>query len=61
MKDKDVIEEQINLISNTHWDVIFTLMEFMLNDINPSDLYEYSPGGYYKEYFQNKYQVKLKE
>lgn len=61
MKDRDILEEQINVLSNAHWDVIFTLLEFMMNDITPGDFLEYSPEGNYKEYFQNKYQVKLKQ
>jgi hypothetical protein len=61
MKDKDVLEEQINIISNSHWDVIFTLLEFMMNDITPGDFDEYSKSGNFKEYFKNKYQVKLKQ
>lgn len=61
MKDRDILEEQINVLSNAHWDVIFTLLEFMMNDITPGDFLEYSPKGNYKEYFQKKYQVKLKQ
>ena len=59
--DKVLIEEQINLISNAHWDVIFTLLKFMMNDITPGDFNQFSPKGNFKEYFQNKYQVKLKQ
>ena len=61
MKDKDILEEQINIISNSHWDVIFTLLEFMMNDITPGDFDDYSKSGNIKEYFKNKYQVKLKQ
>jgi len=61
MKDRDILEEQINVLSNAHWDVIFTLLEFMMNDITPGDFLEYSPQGNYKEYFQKKYQIKLKQ
>ncbi len=60
MKVKDLMEEQINLISNAHWDSIFILLEFMMNDITPGDFHEFTPKGNFKEYFQNKYQVKLK-
>jgi hypothetical protein len=61
MKDRDILEEQINLISNAYWDSIFTILQLMMNDITPGDLYDYSPSGNFKEYFQNKYQVKLKQ
>lgn len=54
------LEEQIEILSNAHWDAIFELLQFLMNDIQPSDFYEFSPNGNIKQYFKNKYQVKIK-
>lgn len=54
------LEEQIEILSNAHWDAIFELLQFLMNDIQPSDFYEFSPKGNIKQYFKNKYQVKIK-
>lgn len=53
-------EEQQEILSNAHWDAIFELLQFLMNDIQPSDFYEFSPNGNVKQYFKNKYQVKIK-
>lgn len=53
-------EEQKEILSNAHWDAIFELLQFLMNDIQPSDFYEFSPNGNIKQYFKNKYQVKIK-
>lgn len=53
-------EEQQEILSNAHWDAIFELLQFLMNDIQPSDFYEFSPNGNIKQYFKNKYQVKIK-
>jgi len=60
MKDRNIIEEQIELLSSVHWDAVFELLQFMINDIYPGDFEEFSPNGVIKDYFKNKYQIKLK-
>lgn len=56
-----IYEEQKEILSNAYWDSVFQLLEFMLNDIFPSDFYEISPKGNIKEYFKKKYQINLKQ
>lgn len=56
----EVINKQIEIISNARWDEVFNLLEFMVNDIFPSDFDEYCTTGIIRDYFKNKYQIKLK-
>lgn len=54
-------EEQKEILSNAHWDSVFQLLEFMINDIFPSDFFTISPDGNVKEYFKKKYQLTFKQ
>jgi hypothetical protein len=54
-------EKQKDILSNAYWDSVFQLLEFMINDIFPSDFNEISPNGDVKEYFKKKYQISFKE
>ena len=53
--------EQQEILSNAHWEQVFQLLEFMINDIYPSDFDEIAPSGNVKEYFKNKYQLTFKQ
>jgi hypothetical protein len=54
-------EKQKEILSDAYWDSIFQLLEFMINDIFPSDFEEVSPDGDVKLYFKRKYQITFKE
>jgi hypothetical protein len=54
-------EKQKEILSDAYWDSIFQLLEFMINDIFPSDFEEISPNGDVKQYFKTKYQISFKE
>jgi hypothetical protein len=54
-------EKQKDILSNAYWDSVFQLLEFMINDIFPSDFNEISTNGDVKEYFKKKYQISSKE
>ena len=53
--------EQRAILSNAHWEQVFQLLEFMINDIYPSDFDEVAPSGNVKVYFKNKYQLTFKQ
>lgn len=48
-------EEKIQ--SDMQWDFVFEVLQFFMNDIEPSDLRDYSPSGNIREYFKNKYKL----
>jgi len=52
--------EQQEILSNAHWEQIFQLLEFMVNDIYPDDFDYVSPSGDVRDYFKAKYQVTFK-
>ncbi len=52
--------EQQEILSNAHWEQIFQLLEFMVNDIYPDDFDDLSPTGDVRDYFKAKYQVTFK-
>lgn len=53
--------EQQEILSNAHWEQVFQLLEFMINDIYPGDFDEKAPSGNVKDYFKNKYQITFKQ
>jgi len=53
--------EQQDILSNAHWEQVFQLLEFMINDIYPGDFDERAPSGNVKDYFKNKYQLTFKQ
>jgi hypothetical protein len=53
-------EEQQEILSNAHWEQIFQLLEFMVNDIYPDDFDDVSLSGDVRDYFKAKYQVTFK-
>lgn len=57
----DKWKEQQDILSNAHWEQVFQLLEFMINDIYPSDFDEISPKGNVKDYFKHKYQLTFKQ
>jgi hypothetical protein len=54
-------EEQQEILSNAYWDSVFQILEFMINDIFPSDFEEISPNRDIKLYFKKKYQILYKQ
>jgi hypothetical protein len=54
-------EKQKEILSDAHWEQVFQLLEFMINDIYPGDFDERAPSGNVKDYFKNKYQLTFKQ
>lgn len=60
MDNNKVLNEQMEICSRATWDLVFQLLEFMMNDIYPEDFNEHSPNGIIKDYFKNKYKLIIK-
>lgn len=58
-EDSEFFDKQIRIISDARWDEVFELLQFIVNDIYPSDFDEYCKTGIIRDYFKNKYQIRL--
>jgi len=52
--------EQMEILSRATWEQVFSLLEFMMNDIYPDDFDRFSPDGIIKDYFKNKFHIQIK-
>lgn len=59
--DKQFHESHQIVISNSYWDYTFAMLEFMMNDVYPSDFQEFSPNGVVKDYFKNKFKISARQ
>lgn len=48
---------QNKILSDMHWDEVMKILEFIFNDIYPSDFRKFSPDGKVSIYFKNKYLI----
>jgi len=55
------IMDEMDIVSNAHWENVFSLIDFMINGIYPDDFAKYSDTGLVKDYFKNKYHIKIKQ
>lgn len=59
--DKEFREANELILSNAYWDYTFGILEFMMNDVYPSDFKEFSPEGKVKDYFKNKFKITARQ
>jgi hypothetical protein len=59
--DKEFKESHQIVVSNHYWDYTFAMLEFMMNDVYPSDFKEFSPDGVIKDYFKNKFKITARQ
>jgi len=59
--DKEFREANELILSNAYWDYTFAMLEFMMNDVFPSDFEEFAPNGVVKDYFKNKVKITARQ